>query len=86
MAKSIDLNLKKERVSDDHLKELQTAVNRVNGLQFEIGKIETQKHSALHAFAEANDEILLLQNKLEENYGTFDVNLKDGTINWPDEE
>ena len=84
--KTIDLNARAEKVTPEELKELQAAVNRVNGLQFEIGKIETQKHRALHAFAEAEDNIALLQGKLEDNYGTFDVNLQDGTINWPTDE
>lgn len=85
MSKTIELNTEAEKITEQELQELQGAVNRINGLQFEIGKIETQKHAALHAFAQANDEIILLQNKLQETYGTFDVSLTDGTITRPEE-
>jgi len=81
--KTVDLKPKAEKISEEILVELRSAVNTVNGLQFEIGKIETQKHMALHQFASAQDNITLLQSKLQEEYGTYDVNLQDGTINYP---
>ena len=42
-----------------------------------------QKHKLLHDLASAHDKIILLQDKLEKEYGSYDVNLEDGTINWP---
>ena len=32
------------------------------------------------------DRISVFQDTLKKEYGTFDVNLQDGTINWPKEE
>ena len=65
--------------------ELQQVVNKINGLQFNIGKIETQKHQALHALIDAQGSIKKLQDMLVREYGTYEVDLEDGTINWPKE-
>jgi hypothetical protein len=83
--KEIELKVKAEKISEEDLKELQEVVNSVNAIQFNIGKIEVQKHGALHEFAVMQDKIKLLQDKLVKNYGTYDVNLENGTINWPKE-
>ena len=50
-----------------------------------IGQLEARKHQVLHMIAGTNDELTLLQNKLQEEYGTNDVNIQDGTINYPAE-
>ena len=81
--KEIELKVKAEKISDDHLHELQGLVNALNGTQFNIGKIEAQKHKLLHDLAGAQDKITLMQERFMKEYGTFDVNIDDGTINWP---
>tara|TARA_Y100000004_G_C8716189_1_gene328105 strand:+ start:90 stop:386 length:297 start_codon:yes stop_codon:yes gene_type:complete len=77
---------RKEKVSENHLKELQSLVNAINGMQYQIGKLETQKHNILHEFAKGQDRIKLMQDKMVKEYGTADINVTDGTINWPEEE
>ena len=84
--KVIDLKHKVDKISEQHLKELQHIVNSVNGLQFNIGKIEAQKFGLLNGLTKAQDNIRVLQEKLVKEYGTYDVNLDDGTINWPADE
>jgi len=79
--KMVDLKPKVDKISDEHLKELQKIVNIVNSIQFNIGKIEGQKHSLLHELSLAQKEILDMQDKLSKEYGSFDVNVADGTIN-----
>ena len=81
----VDLKPKVDKISKEDLTELQQVVNAVNGIQFNIGKMEAQKHKLLHDLASAHDKIILLQDKLEKEYGSYDVNLEDGTINWPQE-
>ena len=81
----VDLKPKVDKISKEDLTELQQVVNAVNGIQFNIGKMEAQKHKLLHDLAGAHDKIILLQDKLEKEYGSYDVNLEDGTINWPQE-
>ena len=83
--KVIDLKPKVDKISDNHLTDLQKVVNTINAIQFNIGKIEAEKHAALHNLAGVRDEVPVLQNKLEKEYGSYDVNLNDGTINWPKE-
>ena len=84
--KMVDLKPKVDKISDEHLKELQKIVNIVNSIQFNIGKIEGQKHALLHELSLAQKEILDMQNKLSKEYGSFDVNVTDGTINWSTDE
>tara|TARA_R110001592_G_scaffold32161_8_gene112730 strand:- start:848 stop:1120 length:273 start_codon:yes stop_codon:yes gene_type:complete len=84
--KVIDLKPKVDKISKQHLTELQHIVNSVNGIQFNIGKIEAQKFGLLNGLSEAQDGIRVLQEKLVKEYGTYDVNLDDGTINWPKDE
>ena len=85
MSESIDLNKNAEKVSDEHLAQLQGLVNNINALQFEIGKVETKKHQLLHRLAAEQDGVADMQDILQETYGSFDVNLQDGTINRADD-
>mgnify|MGYP001247922632 CR=1 FL=1 len=84
--KEIELKIKAEKVSDEHLKQMQNVVNAVSQLQFNIGKIEAQKHTLLHNLSITQDRISVLQDTLMKEYGSFDVNLETGAINWPKEE
>ena len=81
--KVIDLKPKAEKVTQEELTRLQTVVNRINSVQFRIGQVESQKHEMLHQHSQLQGQVIKLQNELSESYGTFDVNLEDGTINYP---
>ena len=81
---AIDLS-KPEKVTAQQLKDIQAIVDRINNAQMNIGQLEARKHQVLHMIAGTNDELTLLQNKLQEEYGTNDVNIQDGTINYPTE-
>jgi len=81
--KVIDLKAKAERVTEEELARLQDVVNRINSVQFRIGQYESQKHEMLHQHSQLQGQVMKLQNDLSETYGTFDVNLEDGTINYP---
>ena len=83
--KTVELKPKVEKISEEHLKQLQGIVNRINTMQFNIGKIESQKHSILHNLQQTQNQVAQFQNLLQEEYGSFDVNIEDGTINWPKE-
>ena len=83
--KMVDLKPKVDKISDEHLKELQEVVSIINNIQFNIGKIEAQKHNLLHELVISQKKIVEMQEKLSKEYGSFDVNVVDGTINWPKE-
>ena len=50
-----------------------------------IGQLEARKHQLLHGIAGTNDELAVLQSEFEKDYGTFDINIQDGMINYPKE-
>ena len=77
--------VKSEKVTDAQLKKIQEIVDRINRTQMNIGQLESQKHQALHFLASMNDELTLIQEELQKDYGTNDVNIQDGTINYPKE-
>ena len=64
---------------------MQKLVNASNNMHFNLGRIEVTKHETLHRLASVKDKIALFQDKLLEEYGSFDINIDDGTINWPKE-
>jgi len=80
------VDLKPETISEEQLKELQQVVSAINKLQFDIGTMEVQKHNALHALFQGNDKLNEMQGKFEEQYGTNDINIQNGTINYKEDE
>ena len=83
--KVVDLKQKAEKVTEKQLTQIQSVVDRINNAQMNIGQLEARKHQLLHMIAGVNDELTLLQSELEKEYGTNDINIKDGTINYPKE-
>ena len=77
-------SIKPEKITDEQLKKVQNTVNNINRAQLEIGSMEVKKHEAMHQIAGLRDELVLLQSEFEKEYGTFDINIQDGTINYPE--
>ena len=80
------IDLKPEKISDEDLKTMQNVVSAINKLQFDIGTMEAQKHNALHALFQGNEKLNELQTKFKEAYGTNDINIQTGVINYKDDE
>ena len=76
--------IKPEKITEDQLKKVQDTVNNLNRSQLEIGSMEVRKHEMMHQVAGLRDELTALQSEFEKDYGTFDVNIQDGTINYPE--
>ena len=83
--KVIDLTPKAEKITDEQLKKVQETVNNLNRSQMEIGQMESRKHEMLHGVAGLRDDLAKLQTEFQKDYGTFDVNIENGTINYPKE-
>ena len=83
--KVIDLTPKAEKVTDEQLKKVQDTVNEINRLQMEIGMMETKKHNILHHVQLAQEEIGKIRLEFEKEYGTADIDIQTGTINYPPE-
>ena len=80
------IDLKPEKISEEELKQLQNVVSAINKLQFDIGVMEVQKHSALHALFQGNEKLNEMQLQFNEQYGCDDINIQDGTINYKKDE
>ena len=76
--------IKPAKITDDQLEKVQNTVNSINRVQLEIGSLELRKHEMMHNIAGLRDELTLLQGEFEKDYGTFDINIQDGTINYPE--
>tara|TARA_R100000805_G_C3614301_1_gene115448 strand:+ start:1536 stop:1850 length:315 start_codon:yes stop_codon:yes gene_type:complete len=77
--------IKPEKVTEQQLQKIQNLVNGINRWQLEIGSIETQKHELMHRVGGLKEALSTMQKELEKDYGTFDVNIQDGTINYTKE-
>ena len=76
--------IKSEKITDEQLKKVQDTVNNLNRAQLEIGSMEVKKHEMMHKIAGLRDGLTVLQSEFEKEYGTFDINIQDGTINYPE--
>ena len=76
--------VKPEKITDEQLKKVQDTINGINRSQLELGSIELKKHEMMHNTAALRDSLVLLQSEFEKDYGTYDVNIQDGTINYPE--
>ena len=82
----IDLKPKAEKITEEQLKKVQDNVNGINKLQLELGMLETRKHAMLHNVAVFQENLAKLQDEFQVDYGTADINVQDGTINYKDEQ
>ena len=76
--------IKPEKITDEQLKKVQDTVNNINRSQLEIGSMEIKKHEVMHNIAGLRDSLTVLQSEFEKDYGTFDINIQNGTINYPE--
>ena len=77
--------IKPEKITDEQLKEVQDLINNINRSQMELGQIETKKHAILHHISMTQEAVGKVRDTFEKEYGTADVNIQDGTINYPQE-
>ena len=77
--------IKPEKITAEQLDKVQNTVNSINRAQLEIGSVELKKHEMMHQIAGLRDELTLLQGEFEKDYGTFDINIQDGTINYKED-
>jgi hypothetical protein len=80
------VDLKPEKISEEQLQEMQQLVSAINKLQFDVGQMEAQKHNALHALFQGNEKLGEMQAKFIEEYGTNDINIQTGIINYKKDE
>ena len=84
--KTVELKPKAEKISKEHLEQLQKIVNTINGIQFNIGKVEIQKHNLLHELTRVQEGVSQMRDILMKEYGNDDIDVTSGMINWSKEE
>jgi len=77
--------IKPEKVTDEQLKRIQETVSVINRAHSEIGTLETKKHALMHQVSASQEVLHTLQTELEKEYGTVDININDGTINYKED-
>ena len=77
--KTIKLNQMNNKITQEELEKVSSLKNKQDQAVFQIGVLESQKHSALHSLAEINQEVENNKKALEEKYGQVSINLQDGT-------
>ena len=82
--KIVDLKPKAEKITEEQLKKVQGTVNAINRSQLDLGILESRKHQLLHAIDTIQDQLKVMQGEFEKEYGTFDINIQDGVINYPE--
>tara|TARA_Y100001963_G_C6607952_1_gene365679 strand:- start:118 stop:420 length:303 start_codon:yes stop_codon:yes gene_type:complete len=82
--KEIKVKERQEKISKKHLSQMQGLINTINSIQFNVGKMEIQKQVALDELKVQQKKVSAMQDLLLREYGTFDVNISDGSINWPE--
>ena len=76
---------KATKITNEELNQVQSVINNMNRAQLEIGSMETKKHSLLHHISTLQERLGTMQSEFEKTYGTADINIQDGTINYQKE-
>jgi len=77
--------IKPEKITDKQLEEVQKLINDINRSQMELGQMETKKHAILHHVSMLQEGVGKLRETFEKDYGTSDIDIQSGTINYPKE-
>jgi len=77
---------KATKITNEELNKVQSIINDINRAQLEIGSFESKKHNLLHHVAQSQEKLGEMQGEFEKNYGTADINIQDGTINYQKED
>ena len=78
--------IKPEKITDEQLTKVQSTIDAINRIQLELGSIEVQKHETLHRVSALRETLGILQKEFEKEYGTFDVDIQTGTINYKEDD
>ena len=68
-----------KKIKEEELKTIQDQQARLTDIISRVGVLETQKHHLLHEIATVNEEIEQTKKQLEEEYGSININVVDGT-------
>jgi hypothetical protein len=67
------------KIKKEQLEKINNHQEAVNSILHQLGYLESQKHALLHELGGVNQEIEEFKNTLEEEYGSININVEDGT-------
>ena len=70
----------KQMITEDQLKKIQDFQKELNKFLNEVGFLEAQKTAVLAKFHEVNKQTEDFKKELEEEYGSININLEDGSF------
>lgn len=70
----------KQMITEDQLKKIQDFQKELNKFLNEVGFLEAQKTAVLGKFHEVNKQTEDFKKELEEEYGSININLEDGSF------
>ncbi len=76
------VDLKPTNITDEQLKSIQDVISPINNAQMELGRLECMKHRLCHDVTELQAKLQVVQKELEKQYGTVNVNIQTGEINY----
>ena len=76
--------VKPETINEQQLAAMQASVRTVDQLTSEVGSIEVRKHALMKAMESVQQRIEQLRIQLKKEYGTDNISIQDGTINYPE--
>ena len=76
--------IKPEKINEQELAQLQSAIKTIDNLTAEVGGIEVRKHSLLKAMESVHSRLEAQRVAIQKEYGTDNINLQDGTISYPE--
>ena len=76
---------KPTKISNEHLSKMQEIINNLNRGQMEIGSLETRKHGLLNHVTSFQNELASVQEELNKEYGTDNINIHTGEINYDEQ-
>ena len=75
-------DLKPTNITEEQLNSIQEVVSNINKIYMETGRLEAQKHVAMHSLTDHQNKLSQIQQELEKEYGTVNINIQTGEIKY----
>jgi hypothetical protein len=80
------VDLKPTEITKEELQNMQQAVANINTHRNDIVQLELQKHVAVQSVFQVNEQLIMMQKNLQETYGTNNIDIQTGVINYGEDE
>ena len=74
---------KPEKIEEQELAMIQSMIKTIEQLTNEVGQIEVRKHALMKAMENVQTRLEGQRAAMQTKYGTDNINLQDGVINYP---